>query len=35
MVEAEYKHGNKFKMQKELFELKNRWEKEFGNPRGA
>lgn len=29
MVEAEYKH-NKFKMQKELFELKERWDKEFG-----
>jgi len=29
MVEAEYKHGNMIKMQKELFELKDRWEKEF------
>lgn len=30
MVEVEYKHGNKARMQKELFELKKRWDKEFG-----
>lgn len=30
MVEAEYRRGNAEKMQRELFSLLERWEKEFG-----
>lgn len=29
MVEAEYRKGNMARMQKKLFELKDRWEREF------
>lgn len=35
LVEAEYRKGGKKRMQAELFELKNRYEREFFAPRGA